>query len=167
MRHRSLTLGFLAAVLAASPGPSSAIECPPCGPLYCKNDPAFPAALKSKKDQLAKAGYPAKFIALLDKGGHCLVCVGSGSPDVFTVLAVKPNGDNRTILWDEDNERIAQNQIKSGELAAYYVYNARKACTCCQELKAEERSDYDAQLGLNRNTAIKCVKGAGGTVACS
>ena len=146
--------------------PASAQGCA-CGPLYCKNDPGFPAALKSKKDRMTKAGYPSKFISLLDKGGQCLVCVGSGSPDVFTILAVKPNGDNLSIVWDEDNERIAQTQIKSGELAAYYVFNVRKACTCCQEPKAEERSDYEANLSLNRNTAVKCIKGSGNTVTCN
>lgn len=57
-------------------------------------------------------------------------------------------------------------QIRSGQIASYYVYNTRRACTCCGEPKAEERSDYDSNLELNRTTAIKCEKGGGDQVAC-
>jgi hypothetical protein len=169
MRQMRLALiATLVAGLAATVGSNMvlAIECPPCGPLYCKNDPAFPAALKSKKDGLSKAGYPTRFFSLLDKSGQCLACVNN-APNAFTIMTVKPNGNKLSIIWDKDNERIAQEQLKSGELASYYVFNARPACACCQETRAEERPDYDANLELNRNSAIRCVKGAGNTVSCN
>jgi hypothetical protein len=156
----------LLAILAAGLGnpTSSAAQNCACGPLYCQNDPNFPAALQAKKSRMTADGYPAQFVSLLDKAGKCRVCVNN-SPDIFTILVVEPNGDNRTVPWDADNERIAKDQIKSGAIASYYVYNARKACTCCGEPKAEERSDYDSNLELNRATAIKCVK-SGNSVAC-
>jgi hypothetical protein len=142
-----------------------------CGPLYCKNDPTFPAALAKKKKALSSAGYPDRLIALLDKGGQCLVCVGSGSPDIFTLLPPTKNDQGQVVLnpvpWDEDNERIANDHLRSGEIKSYYIYNIRKACTCCGEPKAENRDDYDSDLELNRNTSLKCVKANDGKIACN
>src|SRR3954451_19356962 len=69
-----------------------------CGPLYCKNDPTFPAAFAKKKAALSHAGYPNRLIALLDKGGQCLVCVGNGSPDVFTLLPPTKNAQGQVVL---------------------------------------------------------------------
>jgi hypothetical protein len=142
-----------------------------CGPLYCKIDPTFPAAFAKKKAALSHAGYPNRLIALLDKGGQCLVCVGNGSPDVFTLLPPTKNAQGQVVLnpvpWDEDNERIANDHLRSEEIKSYYIYNTRKACTCCGEPKAEDRDDYDADLDLNRGTSLKCVKGDGGHIVCN
>ena len=49
--------------------------------------------------------------------------------------------------------------------SSYYIYNIRKACTCCGDPKAENRDDYDADLEHNRNTSLKCVKGNDGNIA--
>jgi hypothetical protein len=106
-----------------------------------------------------------RLVRLLDREGQCLVCVGNASPDSFHILPVDGKSLD-PVSWDENNERIANTKLKNGELKSYYIYSARKACTCCGEPKPEERSDYDAELELNLNTAIKCVKGSGGDPAC-
>ena len=160
----------VALIVAALPSTPSRAACG-CGPLYCTNDPSFPAALASKKAALSRAGYTDQMIGLLDKGGQCLVCVGNGSPGLFTLLAPSKNYQGQTVLdpvvWDRDNERVANDRLRSDEIKSYYVYNFRQACTCCGEPKATERDDYDRDLELNRNTALKCVKGDDGNVVCN
>ena len=136
-----------------------------CGPLYCQNDPHFSDALQAKKSAMSRAGYPNRLIVLLDEGGQCFVCVGSGSPDIFSLLPVDGNVLN-LVPWDENNERIAKARLGADEIKSYYIYNTRKACTCCGEPKAEQRSDCNSELDLNRDTAIKCVRQSDNNAAC-
>jgi hypothetical protein len=129
-----------------------------CGPLYCLGAPDFSAKLAAKKRTLTNQGAPPRLTALLDRDGQCQGCLESG-PDAFTILNVKPNGDNYTIAWDTTNEAISHNKVDQGELTAYYIFNSRKACACCGEQKPEDRADYDRNLELNRNNAIACHGG--------
>ena len=55
VRRTILTIAFVFSGAMISP-PSWA-DCG-CGPLYCKNDPTFPAALAKKKATFSEMGYP-------------------------------------------------------------------------------------------------------------
>jgi hypothetical protein len=154
---RTLIL-FLAAI-------SLSADCPPYGPDYCLNDPAYPQKLKQKKQTLKVQGYPDDLIALLDKDGHCVAAVAQ-SPDGFSVLTVKSNGDRLTIAWTKQAEDSAKQQLLSGQIAAYYKMNSARALACAGEKKAEERADWSASLMINLGLAIKCTK-AGNSVSCA
>src|SRR5437773_11782722 len=80
-----------AAALLCIAAPARAIECPPCGPEYCLDDPEYLDALGAKKKTLVAAGYPPRLVALLDGGSPCVACVES-APDGFTVVIVNKGG---------------------------------------------------------------------------
>jgi hypothetical protein len=131
-------------------------DCPPCGPLYCKDTSQYSAVLASKKRSLAASGYPGRMIAILDRVGHCEGCISTG-PDGFSLFTATPDGKIRIDGWDADNERIGANQKKSGTLKSCFVIYVRHACPCCKDAKFDQRSDYDATLDLNTDMAIPCA----------
>jgi hypothetical protein len=140
-------------------------DCPPYGPDYCLNDPAYPPKLKQKKDALKTQGYPSDLIALLDKDGHCVAAV-TQAPDGFSILTVKPNGDKLTTAWTKQNEDLAKQQLLSNQITAYYKMNTARALACGGEKKAEQRPDWSPALQINLGLAIKCVK-SGNAVSCA
>jgi hypothetical protein len=146
-------------------GVSHSEDCGNCAPDICQSDRRVSGALAAKKGTLKKEGYPDRLISLLDKNGQCVRCI-NGAPDGFTILTVKPNGDNQTVSWDEDNEANAKSEVKSGELTSYYLISTRLYCDCCNETKADERSDYDKTLDLNKSITIACSRSPNGDAIC-
>lgn len=141
---------FLGSYLTAT-----AAECPPCGPSYCLGDPRYQQKLAKKKTSLLKE-YPQRLVDLLEQDGKCIACI-ENSPDSFSILVVQNNGDQLEFTWTEDAERISNEQLQTKKITAYYLYNARNACACCNELKYDKRDDYISDLDLNKNLAIKCA----------
>jgi hypothetical protein len=137
-------------LLLLVPAAAQAADCA-CGPLYCLGDPAFPAALAKKKADLRKK-YPKYLVDLLDREGKCLACVQNG-PDGFSLKVVENDGASQTLGWSQDGADLAKRQLAEKKIRAYYEIHAARACACCGEKKAEERPDWDAELGLNRDLA--------------
>jgi lambda repressor-like predicted transcriptional regulator len=126
-----------------------------CGPDYCLDDPRYPKALLAKKKDLAAKKYPADLIALLDRDGACVAAV-SQAPDGFSIKTVSPT-ETLTIPWTKDDEAIARNDLAQGKITAYYKFNSAKALACCKEAKAEDRPDWDSDLGLSMKQVIRCT----------
>ncbi|MEJ1157318.1 hypothetical protein [Prosthecomicrobium sp. N25] len=128
-----------------------------CGPDFCTDDPRIPAALRAKKAALAKE-YPARLVALLDRGTQCVARIERG-PDGFSLVLVQKNGDKQSVAWTEDDERIAKTQLASGTLGHYWIVHSRRAFACCGEPAYDARPDYDARDDVNASLAIRCDPG--------
>jgi hypothetical protein len=135
-----------------------------CGPNVCLNDPRYPPKLAKKKADLKSAGYPDDLIALMDRDGHCVMAIDQ-SPDTFHIMLVKANGDNSSYPWTQHDENLAKQEILDGTIKEYYKLNVKRVFACCKEQKAEERPDWNSDLGLNRNLSIVCSK-QGSAVVC-
>jgi hypothetical protein len=131
-----------------------------CGPDYCQGDARYPGLLANKKASLS-ASYPAELVALLDRDGACVARVQQ-APDGFSLMTVAADGSKLTISWDEDNERIARQQIMDG---TYYKFNTARRFSCCNEPNYDAQPDWDASLGINTGIAIACMM-SGGSVVC-
>lgn len=155
-----IALTFVALMLFVSAGGPCT-----CGPDYCKDDPRYLPALNKKKDQMRKAGYPERLIALLDRDGTCYARVQQ-SPDVFTVKVVYADGSSSTVPWSADEEQRAKRQVLSGALREYYEFNVSRAFSCCGEPKYNERDDWDPNKDMNLRLVLACRKNAG-DVTCA
>jgi hypothetical protein len=152
------TLLLLTGILSllGSPTPALAADCP-CGPLYCLNDPALPRVLAAKKAALRKDGYPDRLVALLDRQGQCQACI-TNAPDGFSIVLVFTKNQRIDVIpWDQDAERIADEQLARGELKEYLLVNSRQVCSCCEQPKYNQRDDYDEVIDVNRRAAISCT----------
>ena len=164
MRYETADLVFLLPLLMAMALflPAASFGCD-CGPDFCPNDSRYPQKLAEKKTAMKQAGHPDDLIALLDLDGACVARV-EGAPDGFSIKTAK--GENWTVLaWNEENERIAREQLKSGKLDAYYKLNVTRAFECCGDPKPEERPDWEPSIEQNTSLAIRCVLEAN-EVAC-
>jgi hypothetical protein len=128
-----------------------------CGPDFCIGDARVAKRLSAKKDSLRRQGYPADLVALFDKSEPCYAAIDR-APDGFSLMTVKPNGDNLVTQWSEDNEEAAKRAIEVGDLSAFYKFNVRKAFACCERPKAEDRADWNPNLSLSTGQAISCQK---------
>jgi len=142
-------------------GSSNNMDCD-CGPDFCLNDSRYPPKLAAKKATMAKQGFPAELIALLDRDGACVAAVDQG-PDGFSMKLISKMGSS-TIAWTPDDERIARNDLAAGKILAFYKFNTSRALACCGQQKYDQRSDWDASLQLNLQLAIKCSKQGTGIV---
>ena len=134
-----------------------------CGPDFCLRDPRYQPQLDEKKREMRKAGFPPELIALMDRDGACFARI-ERAPDGFSIKLVA-DGASRTIPWTADDERIARNDLIAGRLRAYYKFNVSRAFSCCDELRYDQRSDWDDALQLNTGLTIACRK-SGSQVTC-
>jgi hypothetical protein len=134
-----------------------------CGPDYCQGDARYPGLLARKKASLS-ASYPSDLIALLDRDSACVARVQQ-APDGFSLMTVGADGNKLTISWDEDNERIARQQVMNGTVRAYYKFNTARRFACCNEPNYTEQPDWNATLGINTGIALACTRN-GNSVAC-
>lgn len=138
-------------------------DCPPCGPNYCLNDPRYAPALAAKKAEMERQRLPADLVALMDKDGPCVARVEQ-APVNFFIRTIAPN-ERLTFEWSPRDEQIAQNDLISGRIRAYYKFNVPRSFACCQQSRYDARRDYDSDLDLNRSLVLEC-KNAGGAVQC-
>lgn len=134
-----------------------------CGPDFCLRDPRYPPMLDEKKRNMRRDGFPPELIALMDRDGACVARV-ERAPDIFSIKLVKA-GENETIAWTPEDERIARNDLMTGNLKAYYKFNVSRAFSCCDEPRYDQRQDWDDSLQLNTGLAIACKK-TGTQVTC-
>ena len=126
------------------------------GPDYCTDDPRIAGALAEKKKRLGKE-YPARLIALLDRGVQCIARIEQ-SPDAFTMMVVRPGLAIETVLWSQDNEDAGKKEIQAGMMERFWIVNSRRAFQCDGERPYNERDDYDATDDVNTSLALLCSK---------
>ncbi len=148
---------FLIVLVCATPIQPLAAACN-CGPDFCQDDPRVAPRLSSKKASLGADGYPDRLRNLLDKGGKCYAAIDR-APDIMTIWLIYPNGDKQTVPWSLDDEDKAKNQVTTGELKRFWIYNARHAFACCGEPNYDQRADYNEDDDLNTQQAIRCQSG--------
>ncbi|MER2252885.1 hypothetical protein ABS772_23480 [Methylorubrum podarium] len=127
-----------------------------CGPDFCTDDPRTDALLAKKKAVLARE-YPVRLVALLYRGPQCVARV-TRSPDIFTILVVQNNNAKETVPWSAENQKNVTVKVKAGELSRFWIYNARRAFSCCGEPSYDKMSDYDREDDVNASRAIRCDK---------
>jgi hypothetical protein len=130
-----------------------------CGPAYCTGTAAYTEALAKKKKAAKDDGVPARLIALYDKLDRCEASIKT-SPDGMSILHQQADGTIVIDSWTPENERNDAAAVAAGTMKACYVIISRKAFACCGATPAEERSDYDKELELNKSAALKCDKAA-------
>jgi hypothetical protein len=133
----------------------AAADCPPCGPEFCLDTPAYAAALTAKKAAATKAGFPARLVALYDALDHCKACV-TRAPDGFSLFRAGTDSTISITAWDVENERIGAQDLAKGRLKACYVILARHQLEGCNRPKYGDRPDYDPALDLNKSLATVC-----------
>lgn len=136
-----------------------------CGPDFCQDDPRVPGALAEKKQALAQE-YPSRLVALLDIGDQCFARI-TRSPDMFTIWLVDVEDAKQTVSWSQDNEDLARAQLESGELKRFWIYNAKRAFSCCNQIPYNERDDYNEEDDVSSATAIRCELDEGSKASCS
>lgn len=139
-------------------------NCPPCGPDFCLNDARYPAKLRAKKQSLLAEGYPTDLVALLDRDGACVARV-ERAPDGFSIRTVTRDGRLDTRAWTAAAEAAAKAGVSRDELRAFYKFNANRRFACCNEVKYDQRPDWNSGLDLNTNLAVECKK-SGADVSC-
>ncbi|MBB3643874.1 hypothetical protein FHX14_000033 [Rhizobium sp. BK619] len=112
--------------------------------------------LADKKASLAK-DYPARLVALLDRGTQCVARIRQ-SPDGFTMVVVK-KGAIDTVGWDQDNEDVSKKEIASGDIERFWIVNSRRAFSCEGQPSYDQQPDYNAADDVNTSLAIKCDSG--------
>jgi hypothetical protein len=127
-----------------------------CGPDFCQDDSRVAATLAAKKGSLRASGFPDRLIALIDRGDQCVARI-TRSPDIFTMWVIDSKDAKQTVPWSADNERNAMNKVRSGELKRFWIYNARRAFSCCNQPNYDQRPDYDREDDVSAATAIKCT----------
>src|SRR5262245_25791649 len=138
---------------------------PPCDPDRDRRNPALEQAKEAKKAELRRAGYPERFMKLIDRE-ECIACVRQAS-DSFHIMIVyndnayapkDPKTGNKwthvSTNWDPASELIAREKIKDGTIKGYYISNTLKRdCKCCPEIDdnrhPEDYSDWNEDLGAN------------------
>lgn len=147
---------ILAGVAMFMGATSQAIAACNAGPDYCTDDPRIPQMLADKKASLAK-DYPARLVALLDRGTQCVARIRQ-SPDGFTMVVVK-KGAIDTVGWDQDNEDVSKKEIASGDIERFWIVNSRRAFSCEGQPSYDQQPDYNAADDVNTSLAIKCDSG--------
>lgn len=144
-------------LLAATAMPTApAVAACACGPDFCTDDPRTAGLLAIKKAALSRE-YPARLVALVDRGPQCVARV-ERSPDIFTLLVVHNNNDKETVPWSAENQNNIMVKVKAGELQRFWIYNGRRAFSCCGEPSYDKMPDYDQEDDVNISRAIKCDK---------
>jgi hypothetical protein len=127
-----------------------------CGPDFCQDDSRVAAKLAEKKASLRASGFPDRLIALIDRDDQCVARI-TRSPDIFTMWVIDSNNAKQTVPWSAVKERNAMNQIRSGDVKRFWIYNARRAFSCCTQPNYDQRSDFDREDDVSAATAIKCT----------
>jgi hypothetical protein len=158
MMH-TLLLPILAIAVLLLPRGATAQNACACGPDFCTNDGRIPALLQQKKARLAAVPYPARLVALLDRGQQCVARI-ERSPDIFSLVLVEPDDSKLSLPWSKEDEDRAKGQVASGKLKRFWIIHARRAFSCCGQRPYNEMPDYNAEDDVNTSLAIKCEKGA-------
>lgn len=95
---------------------AQALECPPCGPLFCTNDPAYAAELARKKQGMPDT--PERHRALMDRVGACVGCLRT-APDGVSIVTERSVGSlERSWQWSSKDEDNARKRLEAGALAS-------------------------------------------------
>ena len=170
---RRYPLALLATLVLALVGDHALLAQRPtqiCEPGRDKRNPDLEKAKEAKKAQLRAAGYPDRFLKLIDRE-QCIDCVREASDGFGIMIAYKDNAyapkdpktGNRwthiTYRWDPESEVIAREKTKDGTIKGFYILNTSKHdCKCCPEIDddsgPEDRSDWDPDLQANKDHLI-------------
>jgi hypothetical protein len=144
---------------------------PPCDPDRDRRNPNLQAAKEAKKAELRRAGYPERFMKLIDRE-ECIACVRQAS-DAFHIMIVYKDNDYAPIdaktgrhwthvstSWDPQSELIAREKTKDGTIEGYYISNTlQRNCHCCPEIDKDmvtpqDYSDWNEDLQANTSHLI-------------
>ena len=143
--------------------PMSAQQNPadPC-PLKWRKDPAAAAqAREAKKQRMRRNGVPERYLHLLDRM-ECVACIET-APDTLHITVLYNDDEHAPTLsdgrrdlkvefkWNPQSERQLREELRNGEIRAFYVWIHEKRCTCCPDFdkKAESFADWDDDVGAN------------------
>ena len=144
-------------------GLGAGVVCPPCGPLYCIDPAAADSAREAKKAELRALGYPERLLKLLDKY-KCVACI-LFAPDNFRIMMQyapgkgppDSHGDPSTHVtyqWTPQQEALARKELRQGVILAYYVFNSRTPCKCCNEADPRTLPSWNGALEMNMDGVL-------------
>lgn len=167
---RRISFGLMAATLLAgceastndsAAGDTNSAKAMSCGPDFILGDPRFPPKLAQKKQSILADGYPADAVSRMDKNGACVAAIDR-APDVISLRIVSLSNQMTTMVWSEDDERIAHDDLLAGRIKTYYRFNTSRRFSCCDEAAYDAQPDWNAAHDINRSIVIQCIKvGAG------
>jgi len=118
-------------------------------------DRAAAAKAKAKKKATLKAnGIPKKYLQLIDRLPDCVGCI-KYAPDTIHIQIVEKNDNWISFEWNPTSEYIARKDLRNGKIKAFYVIHSAKACSCCDQPEYNQRSDWDSDLEINKDLAIR------------
>jgi len=130
-------------------------DCPPCGPGYCLDTPAYRTALSVKKATASSKSFPSRLVSIYDNIDHCELCIRT-APDGFSIMRVELNGSISIDEWDKSNEKLDAKAVSEGKLAECYVILSRHAIAGCNQTEYNQRDDYNKTLDLNKKMSVNC-----------
>jgi hypothetical protein len=140
----------------------------------CRNFDHTPYGTASRRSPVANVNNCSMFLSQHPRiraathfrtGKEVAIC-GMRLPESHTaVKLLGHDGSSKTIGWTQDDERIGRQDVLSGRLRGYYIFNVSRAFSCCGQPKCDERADWDSALQLNLDLAVACKK-SGNTVVC-
>jgi hypothetical protein len=167
MRRTAFLLFVLAAAWMAGDHPTAFQQnaSDPC-PLKWRKDPAAAApAREAKKQRMRANGVPQRYLHLLDKM-ECVACIET-APDTLHITVLYNDDEHAPTLstgerdlkvefkWSPQGERQLREELRNGQIQAFYVWIHEKRCYCCPDFdqRAEDDQDWNGDTGLNMDEA--------------
>lgn len=137
-------------------------------PCAVKNrlDPVAAGRAREAKRQRMRANrVPERYLHLLDRM-ECVKCIET-APDTLHITVLYNDDEHAPTLstgerdlkvefrWNPQSERQLRDELRAGEIRAFYVWIHERRCNCCPDLntKAESYADWNEDLELNMDEA--------------
>lgn len=163
MRRYSLLLFVILTAWMVGDHPMSAQDRQgdPCPVKYRKDPIAAGRAREAKKQRMRENRVPERYLHLLDKM-ECVACIET-APDTLHITVLYNDDAHAPTLstgerdlkvefrWNPQSERQLRDELRNGQIRAFYVWIHEKRCNCCPDLgkKAESYADWDDDIGAN------------------
>lgn len=137
----------------------------PCPPKWRKDPDAAARAREIKKRRMRENGVPERYLHLLDKM-ECVACIET-APDTLHITVLYNDDEHAPTLstgqrdlkvefrWNAQSERQLREELRNGQIQAFYVWIHEKRCYCCpdDDQIAEDAQDWNDDTELNMDEA--------------
>ena len=130
-------------------------KCGSCGDLFCIDHKIAKKLKKAHKREmkLYNPGYSQELLDLVDRLPDCEAAI-EWAPVAVHIYIISNDGNVESVSWTKHDEDVCKNDLTAARIKAYYLVLAAEAFPCCGETKYNERPDWDAKCGFNKDLAI-------------
>ncbi len=130
-------------------------KCGRCGDLFCIDHKIVKGLKEAHKREMKvnNPGYPQELLDLVDRLPDCEAAI-EWAPVAIHIYIISNSGQVESVSWTKHDEDICKNDLTATRIKAYYFVLAAEAFSCCGETKYNQRADWDAKYGFNKDLAI-------------